>query len=327
MKACAGSCFLLAVCCFGCVGTFVNPIVDVAWNCLFPITIGGVFFNDDGQTPQEDVGFVCMCKKRHIPDFGVPIGFWEPAFLVDVTRRSFCFVGLGGLSLGRSENSCGAYKQGEGKQAFYHVHVYRYPLLEIFDVLGALGCLEGKSMDIVYLSEFDILWGDDELARFVNLETVAIDHPMAQLACGADCVAANVGLPLEKLYWCGGCLGSVFPLAGTVSGVGSDVQASALLVHRALFKLHRMGLLKGTLGKEGLCAPYTMLHMRKHQYKTQMVFPVGQRSACQPLGRSEVLWGLNRSFPVRGEDFCYLVWRRRDCCVLGGHIGAPMMFD
>lgn len=49
---------------------------------------------------------------------------WEPAFLVDVTRHSLCFVCIN-LDLARHE---------QGKNAFYHVHVYRYPILSVVGV-------------------------------------------------------------------------------------------------------------------------------------------------------------------------------------------------
>ena len=316
--------FIVFVLCIGgaAAGGFVNPITDIAWSCTFPITIGGVPLGDDSQSPRDEVGLVCWCKKKLLPEPGVPIGFWEPALLVDVTRKPLYFVGLGGLNLAHNHQSFGPYHHTLGQHAFYHVHVYTYPLFAMLDVLTIAGCLDTAPMDIVYMSECDPLWNDDELSRFLDAEAEVFDTPMAQMACSGDCAAANVGLPLEALYWCSGCLGSVFPLSGTVAAVGSDVQASALMVHRILFKLHRLGLLKGTVGKDGLCQPYTMPHMRKQQYKMQMVFPSCQRAGCHPLGRSDVLWGQGRSFPVDGEDFCYLVWRRRDCCVLGAALAA-----
>lgn len=302
---------------WSCTGTWVNPVTNVAWNCVFPISISGALLGTDSDTPKEDVGLICCCKKGAVPLVGVPIGFWEPALLVDVTRHPLCFVGLNGLNLSKTIKGFGPYLHVEGKNAFYHTHIYRYPLFAILGILGNVGCYTERELEIVYLSEFDMTWHDDVLARFLEEDSQMLGSPVMQTSCAADCLAANSGLPIDRMYWCGGCLGSIFPLTGTIVGVGSDVQASALVVHRALFKMHRIGLLKGTVGKDGLCEAYAMHQMRKQQYKLQMVFPVSQNHACQPLGRSEMLWGQGRSFPVKGEDFCYLVWRRRDCCVLG----------
>lgn len=35
---------------------------------------------------------------------------------------------------------------------------------------------------------------------------------------------------------------------------------------------------------------------------------------CQPLGRSTIRWGAGREFPFEGEDFAYMVFRKRNCC-------------
>ena len=300
-----------------CRGKIVNPVTDIAWSSLFPITImGSGVIGSKKDTVNESVGAVCWCKKGLVPVPGVPVGFWEPYLLIDVTRKPFCFVGLGGMSLSKGHNSFGLLAAEGARNAFYHVHVYRYPVLSLLDVFHNMGCFENEHMEVLYLSELDPLWMDESLTQMMTPEVGLAASAKAQLACVGDCMAANLGQPRDELFWCSGCLGSVFPLNGFVMGVGSDVQASALMVHRILYKLHRMGRLKGSVGYDGLCGSYPMPQMRKTQYKMQMVFPSVQRSSSQPLGRSDVIWGQGRSFPIKGEDFCYLVWRRRDCCVL-----------
>ena len=81
-----------------CHGRFMNPITDICWSCLFPLTIGSASILSDGQ---PDIGNpsspVCYCSNP--PRIGVSIGFWEPVRLVDVTRTPFCMVGLGGIAL------------------------------------------------------------------------------------------------------------------------------------------------------------------------------------------------------------------------------------
>jgi conjugal transfer pilus assembly protein TraU len=51
-----------------------------------------------------------------------------------------------------------------------------------------------------------------------------------------------------------------------------------------------------------------------------MLYPIAQTQkiasrCCQPLGRTTVLWGAGRSIPYIGEDFSYMVFRKRDCCM------------
>ena len=36
---------------------------------------------------------------------------------------------------------------------------------------------------------------------------------------------------------------------------------------------------------------------------------------CQPFGRSTIVWGAGKEYPVRGEDFAFMLFRKRNCCV------------
>ena len=36
---------------------------------------------------------------------------------------------------------------------------------------------------------------------------------------------------------------------------------------------------------------------------------------CQPFGRTTIVWGAGKEIPVRGEDFAFLLFRKRNCCV------------
>ncbi|MCB1073690.1 MAG: TraU family protein, partial [Chlamydiia bacterium] len=51
-------------------------------------------------------------------------------------------------------------------------------------------------------------------------------------------------------------------------------------------------------------------------YKTQLTYPIAQtKGPCNALGRSDVLWGGGKSFPYGGEDFVYLIWTKKHCCL------------
>ena len=66
-----------------CQGRFMNPISDICWSCVFPLTIGTASMISD---EQDDIGNpatpICYCSNP--PRIGVTIGFWEPVRLVDV---------------------------------------------------------------------------------------------------------------------------------------------------------------------------------------------------------------------------------------------------
>ena len=70
-----------------CHGKFVNPLTDVCWKCVFPLTIMGIDIVKGNPSPKGPKGPVCFCKKPplNLPMPGVPIGFWEPVRLIDIT--------------------------------------------------------------------------------------------------------------------------------------------------------------------------------------------------------------------------------------------------
>lgn len=68
-----------------CMGRFVNPITDICWSCLFPITLGGHRISVDHEDTPNAKQLICKCGQP-IPRMGIPATFWEPARLIDVTR-------------------------------------------------------------------------------------------------------------------------------------------------------------------------------------------------------------------------------------------------
>ena len=306
-----------------CTGSFPNPITDICWDCLFPLTIGSIELvpgdEPDTSNPSDPI-CECPAPPPQLIRVGVAIGFWEPARLVDVTKRPYCFVNLGGLTIDAGIGpGPQAVRQADGKAHFsgWNVHWYIYPLLYWLNILTDVVCLEQANFDIFYITELDPLWNDDELTFLLNPEAVLFGNPIAQAACAADCVAASADLPLDPLFWCLGCQGSAYPLDGSVGAYIGGVQASLLAAERMTYKLHREGLLWGTLGGQALCARYPMPVMLKSQYREQMTNPVPTANGlfgCTPYGETTTFWEGGHEIPVSGEDFGYLVWRKRNCC-------------
>ena len=97
------------------------------------------------------------------------------------------------------------------------------------------------------------------------------------------------------------------------------MESSIQVLEKMIFKLHREFLLFGALGKRGVCGLYPMPWWDKKMYKIQMTYPrVNKTStmACNPIGKTTAIWGAGKEYPVKGEHFGYVIWRRRDCCVL-----------
>ncbi|MEM7687599.1 MAG: conjugal transfer pilus assembly protein TraU [Pseudomonadota bacterium] len=309
-----------------CSGSFVNPITDVCWGCLFPLSLGGLKIWPSSRADTKNPTLpICACGSP-IPRIGLAVGFWEPVRLMDVTTRPFCFPNLGGVRLDPGFNIGHGYAAsssqvgGRGQNtAKYHVHYYIYPLLYWLEVLTDFVCFEQSSFDIAYLTEIDPLWQDDQLTTLLNPEAALFANPLAQAACSADCVAATAKLPLDELFWCSGCQGPMYPMNGNVGANIGIKQSARLAAERMVYKMHRTGLALGTMGSKGLCSKYAMPVLKKSQYRLQQVNPtpmVSGREACSPIGATTILPNSGQVYPVKGEDVGFLLWRKRNCCVL-----------
>jgi hypothetical protein len=140
-----------------CVGRFVNPITDICWKCVFPLTIMGMDVVQGNASPPVPRSPVCVCNRPplNLPVPGIPVGFWEPVRLVDVTRTPYCLVNMGGLQIANS----GISYRGDVEEntddgthhSFYQVHWYVYPIMYWLEVLMDFVCLENASIDLAYL--------------------------------------------------------------------------------------------------------------------------------------------------------------------------------
>ena len=318
-----------------CKGRFVNPITDICWSCIMPISIGGLVAAGKGSSPKardtkNPSSPLCMCAKANIPVPGVSIGFWEPVRLVDITKTPFCMTNLGGVQMGSPEMSkVGGYERSYNQNhfshdAFYHLHYYIYPLIYWLELITDFICLEEATFDVAYMSEFDVTWSDPKLQSLLNPEAFLFGNPIAQSACIADCTSSTASMPIDSMFWCAGCLGNIYPFSGSNADHVGGVQSSSLYVARILAKMHRLGLAQETSTDENtevtgggkLCRKNRALKIKKSQYKLQMVNPSSSSSGlgCWPLGLSDGLYSAGKEYPYDGEDWGYLIWRKANCC-------------
>lgn len=311
-------------------GSIINPVTDVCWKCLFPIHVAGANVTPNAKDNVSYSKGLCFCAGTP-PKAGIPLAFWEPSHLVEVTRTPYKLSALGGVSLAKStiRNQGAVSHVGvSGRSSFYNVHYYQFPALSWLDFLGDFNCIERGSLEITYMSEFDPFWNDDEWASIITPEAHLFASPLAQVACIADCSATAMDKVLDELFWCAGCSGSLYPFVGYVPHHISGIQASHLLVQRLIAKLHSLGMIRG-YGKNDFCQSKLLPRLKKSRYKTQIVQPIAQtQGPCIPLGQSELFWGANKSYPYKGEDFVYLIWTKKHCCldavkpVLKGVVGG-----
>jgi len=299
-------------------GKFINPITDICWKCLFPIHLGGVNVTPGEKDYMNYQVSVCACAGTP-PKIGVPLAFWEPVALIDVTRTPYKSIVLGGTSLSSStvKGRGGLSHVGDsGRHSFYNVHYYHFPVMGFLGMLPGFSCIEqGSDINISYMSELDPYWLDDAWSSVFNPEAYLFANPLAQTACIPDCTASSMDSPTDKLFWCAGCLGSLYPHMGHVSHHIGGIQASSLLVQRLLSKMHSLAMVWGA-EENNYCHKKFYPRIKKSLYKTQLTYPIAAaQGPCNPLGKSDLLWGAGKSYPYEGEDFVYLIWTKKHCCI------------
>jgi len=174
-----------------CTGNFVNPISDVCWDCLLPITLGSaeVWKSDlpDFGNPGSPI---CVCQKLGLPIPGLAIGLWEPVRLVDATRKEWCFPNLGGLTIDPGigfKSKSYAMPEAANYEGAWHSHWYTYPVMTLLELMTDALCLETVSFDLAYVTELDPLWQDDTLSLIIHPEAALFTSLPAIAACTADC--------------------------------------------------------------------------------------------------------------------------------------------
>jgi conjugal transfer pilus assembly protein TraU len=310
-----------------CTGRFLNPITDVCWDCFFPISIGAIETPPSTTFRPDTLNYplpVCVCPNEKfggIPTPGLALGMWEPFRMVDVTKRPFCLVSLGGVSLNPGMNiGTGSAPYGGTKRSSagkWHVHWYINPLLVALGLVKDTAlCNDVQGFDLAYMTEFDPLWNNDFLAFLMNPEAALFGNVVAQTACAADCVASSSWTPLDNLFWCSGCQGKMYPFTGTNSEHNTSIQSSSLSVQRFTAKLHRQLMLWNTSGPESICTPLPAPIIKKSQYRLQTTIPIPGIGpyGCNPFGRSTMFHSAGKEIPIVGEDFGYLMWRKKTCC-------------
>ena len=305
-----------------CTGRFLNPITDICWECTFPITLGGATIAGGPTDTKNPSSPICFCGVP-IPRVGIAVGFWEPVRLFDASRRPGCFSNLGGLEINLGKQPFGAtsHTSGSSGKTTMHAHYYHYPVWSLLEALIDTVCLDpGNIFDIAWITELDPTWLDDELTALFHPESAFFGNILAQAACAADCVAATLGLPLDELFWCAGCQGGMYPMTGNVTAHVGGVQAALLTSQKLLYKLHRLIIAWGTYGQGALCQRFPMPIMAKRQYRFQLTQPTAITTAalaCNPPGRTTVHYEWKGGeIPRAGENFGFLLWRKRNCCLL-----------
>lgn len=305
-----------------CHGHFVNPITDICWDCLFPISIGNVKVTSNDYPDTENPSLpVEACPIGPLYRIGLNIGFWEPFALTDVTPLPYCLVNLGGVQMKITHVGHGGRqdRSPSNSGAFYYVHWYKYPVIYWLQILTSMACMESGEFDIAYLTELDPLWNDDQLSFLINPEASLFANKITQAACSADAIRSQKGLPIDSLFWCAGTQGGMYPLDGAVFDEKSPIQAAVLLSERMDYKMHREGLILESSPKAGngingpICHQHPTPILPKSRYRYQMVNTIAASKNCYPFGHSVATWEAGHMYPADGDLFGFLIWKKRNC--------------
>lgn len=297
-------------------------ITDICWDCVFPLRIAGSIWSvGDGVTPDVAVNKpVCACQDDlGVSHPGLTNSMWEPARLIEFQRVPGCSSVLNGAMFPADRLNQGNHARGgkAGAQGtFMHYHYYSFPLLVMLDMFTSAGCTTDgyQDLDMMYLSELDPTWNNDELAFFSNPEAAAVANPLAAAACPADAISSTAGKPIESLFWCAGSWGLTYPLSGNQYTTSSIVKNTSLLKIKAITALHRRGLARRTMGEDAMCQGVIDPTFSKQMYRYTLAYPLPETKRAHLTGESTFLWGMGRTIPSIGEDLIYMIWRWNDCC-------------
>jgi conjugal transfer pilus assembly protein TraU len=306
-----------------CRGKFVNPITDICWYCIFPITVGSVptayspLGLPDTMNPISPVQY---CTTAYPPYYrtALAVGYWEPDSLVDVTRIPYCMVNMGfTMPMGVNMQQIGGNSGNSGGEtAFYHVHWYKYPVVQWLQLIEQASCQSADNFDLSYVSEIDPLWDDDLLNFYLNPEAILFGNPITQLACAADALmVAAGGLPIDELFWCLGSQGSAYPLNGNIQHRFTNVGNAVLMAERMNYKLHRQGLVTDSIGIDyAVCYTQFSAFLPKSRYRYQFTNVVPEPYLCHPYGKTTFfISDAGKDNPATGENFGILNFKKRNC--------------
>lgn len=299
------------------------PSVLLAENrpCLNPFsTVDWKFYFD-----RLKLKGTCACATENKVKIGLKWTVPEPIGFVETVRQSYHYPCMGAtISKTLKMSGTNYSKQGTKK----NVHYIKYPVFGVLSLNFDYLCTDKYTQfDIAPPSELDPRQNDDGLAILFQPDKLLYANPIAQAICFADCVSATAGQPINALYWCAGCWGTIGSLTTTTRG-DDPVVESALLTAKQLDLMHadfqlwkysdapdldyvaqasRAGAVVDTK-----CSPRVFPRIIKTQYYLNLAYPVSWKAI--PIGDFGLLWSFFKQYPGNGEDFIWTVWRIRNCC-------------
>ena len=181
-------------------------------------------------------------------------------------------------------------------------------------------CISEGDIAYGWKTESDSSWQNEDESWDLFPEGLAFSTKAYEFAlgCAGDCLLSFYSSMAQNLmFWCVGCWGMTYPVAGSNTAVNSDVATSALLSARLVTKLHRLCLLMSNYIDSNYCYYHCYPNLDKAQYKWQLAYPVRSSwpTTCFPTGLIPFTWEYVKKYPGK-EDWVYVLWRHTKCCLL-----------
>lgn len=294
-----------------------NPVSDMNWNNMFPITIAGVKVGSNMNPPAMYEPPVCLCPGRLFgtPTPGVGITYWEPLFIAEIAQDAGCMSTIGGVSMLSSYGLLSAGYESHREFNRLQVHWYEYPVFAIIEMFSDMGCFSSSGFALGYMTELDSAHQNDLWAARLSPEIALFANQVAVLSCIPDAIASSLYFPIDPLYWCAGATGTVMPFSGSTISFTSSQKGNLNVLYRFMAKMHRIMMLNNTIGPQALCFSSPAPIWIKSQYRIDPITPIPINRDTMVIGQSEMRWGLAppANYATR-EDSAFLIWVGKQCC-------------
>jgi conjugal transfer pilus assembly protein TraU len=295
-----------------CGSGFINPLTEISWKCIFPMTIAGIKMAGGEDTLTQSKSPICTCMIGPVPSVGLKTSFWEPSRIVDTVSKPYCLMPLGTVLSSASQGRIGgalSNQAGSGR-VFQQMHYYIFPVWQVLDMFYDIPCVKSEGFDVGMLTEIVPTWNSDMLAMILNPEAILFGNPLTQIACAADAAQTIGSMPRPELFWCMGSWGNAYPLAGSITST-DFLEANAGIAARGVYMMGRLGLLWESTDDGCYTQPAPI--WTKDRYKLQLAKPVTDHT-CIPIGRDSLLWGAGRH-NLNKDDFMWMLFKKNDCCI------------
>jgi conjugal transfer pilus assembly protein TraU len=198
----------------------------------------------------------------------------------------------------------------EDATVFAQVHYLTHPILDLIVAEFDSICVEFSDSKMEYISETDSEWQGIYSSMWWPEADLFANLPMVE-ACMADAAAAQLGTPIDALYWCMGGWGMLFNMNGHLNQ-DEYTTGNAGLAARTIAHMGRRGFLMDAASS--ICHVRPMPVWKKSYFRLQPLRP-RERSFKIPIGMNPLVWagGLNK-VGLKGDNFAWLLWRLRICC-------------